>query len=431
MEYLERNLFNEVRKWSDRREIIIIKGPRQSGKTTLLKIISEWLMKEKDVESGNITFVTFEDREEMEKFSANPTDFVKRRISGKGRHYFFIDEAQYCSGIGQKLKLLYDTQENLKFFVTGSSSLELTSETSKFLVGRAFSFELHPFSFHEFLNARDHKLARLFSERNADVKGLVLEGKDFRPAVKDILVCELLDKFGEYATYGGYPEVVKSGTDEEKVIVIKNIINTYLEKDIISYLQITDTVKFRKLVSSLSSITGGLVSYDKLVKSCGGYYKEITHLLDVLEQTYVVRFLRPFHKNMVTELRKSPKVYFHDYGMRNYAINNFNGIDTREDAGKLAENFVLNEVSSYHENTTINFWRTTAKAEVDIILSCGERAVPIEVKFENMKDGNVTRSLLSYIETYKPEFAIVATKDFWGERKIGETSVKFIPLVYF
>jgi len=244
-------------------------------------------------------------------------------------------------------------------------------------------------------------------------------------------VQELLVKFGEYVSYGGYPEVIKAESDNEKVMVIKNIFNTYLEKDIISYLHITDTVKFRKLVSVLSSIIGGLVSYDKLAESCGSYFKEITGLLDVLEQTYVVKFLRPFHRNMVTELRKSPKVYFQDCGMRNYAISNFNRLDIREDAGKLAENFVLNEISSYSEDRFINFWRTTAKAEVDIILSSGERIVPIEVKFEGMKRGKLTRSLTSFIVTYKPDHAIVATKDFWGERMIGKTKVKFIPIVYF
>ncbi len=430
MKYFERNLLAEVKKWTGRREIILIKGPRQSGKTTLLEMLKEWLVSGKAVKPGNISFVTFEDREELEKFSEDPLSFVKRRVSGKGRHYLFIDEAQYCRDAGQKLKLVYDTYDNVKLFVTGSSSLELTSETSKYLVGRVFSFELHPFSFHEFLNARDKKLAALFLEVRSDVVRLILEGKDFRARGKDILVPELLKEFGEYVTYGGYPEVVKSDSDEEKVMVLKNIFNTYLEKDIISYLQITDTGKFRKLVSVLSAITGGLVSYDKLVKSCGGYFKEITGLLDVLEQTYVVKFLRPFHKNMVTELRKSPKVYFHDCGIRNYAISNFNALDIREDAGKLAENFVLNEVSSYSENMFVNFWRTTAKAEVDVILTVGERVVPIEVKFENMKEGEITRSFLSFIETYGPEFAIVATRDFWGERRVGKTVVKFIPIVY-
>ncbi|MBN2330941.1 MAG: ATP-binding protein [Candidatus Aenigmarchaeota archaeon] len=431
MKYFERNLLEELKKWTKRREMIIIKGPRQSGKTTLMKKLGEWLSGDMSVKPEDMTFITFEDREEMEKFSTDPVDFVKRYASDNGMHYLFIDEAQYCRDIGQKLKLIYDTYDDVKLFVTGSSSLEITAETSKYLVGRSFSFELHPFSFHEFLNARDKKLARLFMETKSDLMKLFLEGKEFKSRGKDVHIPELLKMYGEYVTYGGYPEVVKSTSDEERVMVIKNIFNTYLEKDVISYLQITDTGKFRKLVSVLSSITGGLVSYDKLLKSCGGYFKEITGLLDVLEQTYVVKFLRPFHKNMVTELRKSPKVYFHDYGLRNYAINNFNALDIRDDAGKLAENFVLNEVSSYSENMFINFWRTTAKAEVDIVLTIGERIVPIEVKFENMKEEKITRSFLSFIETYEPEFAIVASKDFWGERKIGKTTVKFIPLVYF
>ena len=427
MEYFERNLLEEIKKWMDRREIIAIKGPRQSGKTTLLEMLKEWLIKEKGVDEEDIVFITFEDRELLEKFELDPKSFV-RRFVGERKVYFMIDEAHYCRDIGQKLKLLYDLYKNIKFIITGSSSLEITSETARFLVGRLFSFELLPLNFHEFLKVRDKNLARIYIEKNRQIRKFIFEGKDVEIEEKDIFIKELLEHLNEYLVFGGYPEVVKSKSEEEKRIVIKNIFNTYIEKDVLAYLQITDITRFRRLISILAFTLGNLISYEKLSSYCDTYFKNIVRLLDILQQTYVIKLLRPFHRNLVTELRKNPKVYFYDYGLRNYAINNFNDLELREDAGKLAENFVLNQLET--EELFINFWRTTAKAEVDFVLSDITRIIPIEVKFESFKKPKITRSFHSFLKNYKPKNALVVTKDFWGEKEIGKTKVKFVPIVY-
>lgn len=426
MEYLERNLFKEVKKWIGRREIIVIKGPRQSGKTTLLEMIREWLIKEKMVNENNVILVSFEDRELLERFSVDPKGFVER-YAGEKKSFFLIDEAHYCKELGQKLKLLYDTFKDIKFIVSGSSSFELTSQTAKFLVGRTFSFELFPFSFYEFLLAKDKKLARVYLDKNKKVREFIYEGKELN-FEKEIFVGELSKFLHRYLIYGGYPEVVKGKNEEEKQIILKNIYDTYIEKDIVSFLQITDTIKFRKLVSMLSFNVGNLISYDGLVRDCNSYFKEILKFIDVLEQTYVLRLLRPFHKNLVTELKKNPKDYFLDLGLRNYAIANFNEINIREDRGKIAENFVLNELRK--DNFSLNFWRTAAKAEVDFIISNLKEIIPIEVKFENMKKGKISKSFYSFLNSYAPKRAVVVTKDFFGESLIGETKIKFIPIAY-
>jgi len=433
MKYFERILFNEIKKWVDRKEIISIKGPRQSGKTTLLNMLMEWLEKEKSVKKENIIFLTFEDKEILEKFFLNPKDFVKKFVLDESqRYYFLIDEAHYCKDVGQKLKLLYDSYQNIKFIITGSSSLEITSETAKFLVGRLLSFELLPLSFYEFLNSRDNGLAKMFLEKYKLVENLILKGKDFEIPKNDIFINDMLRYFEEFVLFGGYPEVAKAENEDEKKIILKNIFNTYLDKDIVSYLQITDTIKFRKLVSIFSMLIGGIIKFESLCSQTKSYFKEITYLTDVLEQTYVIRLVRPFYKNLVTELRKNPKVYFLDYGIRNYAINNFNPLEKRSDAGNLAENFILNEIKPVSENLFLNFWRTTAKAEVDFIVSNSNSGIiPIEVKFEEFRKERIGRSLYSFIRNYSPQFAIVVTKDFWGEKIFNSTKVKFIPIAYF
>ncbi|MEW6528483.1 MAG: ATP-binding protein [Candidatus Micrarchaeota archaeon] len=429
MEYLERILFKELQKWDGRRELFAIKGPRQVGKTTLLEMYRVWLLK-KGVNEKNIIFITFEDREMLEKFEKDPLNFVNRFVDAKSRFYFFLDEAHYLHGIGQKIKLIYDKYPNVKIIITGSSSLELISQTAKYLVGRMFSFELLPFNFHEFLLAKDPSLAKIYSKCRTMVRALITKRKNFNIPKNDIIISDLLKYLEEYLIFGGYPAVVLAKNNEEKFIVLKNIFNTYLEKDIISFLQITDSAKFRKIVSILALTCGNILSYNSLATNAGGYFKEIMHIIDVLEQTYIMRRVRPFYANLVTELRKNPKVYFLDSGIRNYAIQNFSELDTRSDKGHLAENFAYNALNEISEGQNLHFWRTTSKAEVDFVVDKSSFLIPVEVKFEPFKKERISKSMRSFISVYSPEFAIIATKDFFGELKIGKTIVKFIPLVY-
>ncbi|MEM2192702.1 MAG: AAA family ATPase, partial [Candidatus Hadarchaeales archaeon] len=143
-EIIPRNILTKLEKLLERREALAIKGPRQSGKTTLLKILARRLEN-----TGKVVFLNFEDPDVLEAFERNPKGYVRSLMLGPERHYFLMDEFHYISEPGKKLKLLYDTFENAKFIVTGSSSQELCGAMAKFLVGRVFFFELLPFSFHE------------------------------------------------------------------------------------------------------------------------------------------------------------------------------------------------------------------------------------------------------------------------------------------
>ena len=417
----------KLKKWVDRREIFAIKGPRQSGKTTLLLMFKDWLERDKGVKPERIVFVSFEDRDELEKFNSSPKEFVKSFLVNDEKHYFLLDEFQYAEKGGQKLKLLFDSFENIKFVITGSSSLELTSKTAKHLVGRVFSFYLGPFSFNEFLNAKNKRLARVYREKNKLVKEFVLNGKAFS-VKKDIFLADFERAFNEFTRFGSYPEVIKALDSETKTEILKNIYETYISKEIIELLRIHDIFKFRKLVSVLASQLGGMTNYNELCSSCSSYYKEIVGLLEILEETFVIKLLRPFHKSMKTELRKNPKVYFVDLGLRNQAINNFNELEKRGDRGEIAENFVLGQLTSIPGKT--NYWRTLGKAEVDFVLTIWSEIIPIEVKFKKFNKPRVSKSFKSFISVYKPSRAVILTKNYWGNTRIGKTSIYFIPIYY-
>lgn len=429
--FFPRRLMEVLKKWIDRREIYAIKGPRQSGKTTLLKMLQQYLIKEKEINPENIIFLTFEDREILEKFSLNPKDYIKSFIGKRQneRFYFFLDEFHYLADGGQKLKLLYDLFENIKFVITGSSSLELTGKTAKFLVGRMFSFYLFELSFAEFIRVKSSQLNNVYLERSKMLKEFINTGKNFR-LEKDIFRSDFEKYFEEYAIFGGYPEVIKTDDSHTKRTILKNIYETYVTRDIIELLRLNNITKFRTTVRLLAVHISSLVNYNSLCSDSKTYYKELKHYLSVLEETYVISLLRPFYTNKATELKKNPKVYFIDNGLRNYSIDNFNKIEFRTDAGNLVENSAYIQLKINCPEFSIKYWRTLAKAEVDFILEKEGKIVPIEVKYSNISGPKISRGFRNFILHYKPEKALVLTKGFCGDLKINSSLIKFIPVWY-
>ena len=429
-QYFQRSLLSELTQWIDRKEIYAIKGPRQSGKTTLLKMLQHYLVEEKGIDPDNIIFLTLEDRENLEKFSRNPREFVRSLTVHKQneRFYFLIDEFQYLPDGGQKLKLLYDIFENIKFIITGSSSLELTGETGKFLVGRMFSFYLYQLSFAEFIRVKSRQLDNVYEEKSKLVRDFITTGNNFQ-IQEDIFGDNFQEYFEEYVLFGGYPEVIKTEDIETKRVILKNIYDTYVSRDIIELLKITDITKLRTVLRLLANQTGNLINYNDLTTDSQSYFTQIKHYLSILEETFIISLLRPFFTNKATELKKNPKVYFIDNGLRNYILNNFNNLEVRPDAGSIIQNAVFTQLKM-NQVDSLRYWRTLAKAEVDFVLELGGELVPIEVKYSLFKVPRISRGFRNFLLQYQPERALVFTKNFWGELKVGSSLVKFVPVWY-
>lgn len=431
-QYLKRELFSHIKKWMNRKEVLAIKGPRQSGKTTLLKMLIKWLEKEKNIEPDNIIFLTFEDKDILEKFSKNPKAFIKSIISHKKNEFFyiFIDEFHYAKDGGQKLKLLYDTNDNIKFVITGSSSLELTGKTAKYMVGRMFSFYLWQLSFQEFIANKSQQLANVYNEYTKYVNDFIFNDKNFQIPRKDIFHKDFEELFQEYAVWGGYPEVVKTDNIKTKKIILKNIYDMYISEDIIDLLKIADYSKFKKVINLLSLEIGNIINFNTLASDSQSYFKEIKHSLSILEETFIISLIRPFFSNKITEIRKNPKVYFIDSGLRNYTINNLNDLSIRADTGHLAENIILTNLTRKKEDIIAKYWRTLGGAEIDFIIEQIQKLIPLEVKYSAFKSPKVSRGFRSFISEYKPRKAVIFTKNFWGEIKVDTTLIKFVPLWY-
>jgi len=419
-----RDIEANLLKWIERREAYAIKGPRQSGKTTLLRILEKSLT----TKGVNTVFLNFEDPDILEAFETNPKEYVKSFLTKEGKYCFLMDEYHYVKDPGKKLKLLYDTFENTKFIVTGSSSLELSGAMAKFLVGRVFFFELFPFSFHEFLVAKDSRLAKIYESNNKKIKEFLLGNET--EVDQDIFLKEISPFFNQYIIFGGYPAVIKAEGFQTKRMILKNIYDTYISKDVVEFLKVTDSLKYRHVVRALAVLIGNLINYNEICSTCQTYYKELRRIISILSETYIIDLLQPFYRNPITELRKVPKVYFFDLGLRNYIIDNFNSLEMRTDTGALIENYILLSLKNNFPEQTINYWRTIAKAEVDFVLRVNDETIPIEVKYQSLKEPKVSRSLRSFIKSYKTKKALAVTKDYWSKTKVNDTNILFVPACY-
>jgi hypothetical protein len=409
---IPRKLLEEIKKFKNRREIIGIRGPRQAGKTTLMKIIESQLK--------NTAFINLDIPENRRVIEETPLDFIKR-YKNKKPLYLFLDEIQRLKD-GESIKIIYDTFEDVKIFFSGSSSLEIKSKILTYLVGRLFLFELFPFDFEEFLIAKDPNLSKILKEKINSVREFIESKRDYidKPSFYE----EFLRYWKEYVIFGGYPEVVKTDDIEIKKKIIQSIKDLYIERDIIQFFKIEETSKFEDFAKILSFSIGNLLSLNSISKEQNINYKKLEEFLEILKNTYIVSEVKPFFKNLITEIKKTSKIYFYDLGLRNSLIKNFLEFDNREDKGKILENFVFRELISNFKDFEIRYWRTTGKAEVDFVLLKENVIVPIEVKYS----GSLGRSFHSFLETYKPERAIVVTLDKFEEKRIKNTKVYFIPV---
>ncbi len=414
MEYYPRKIEKNMDGWLDRKEIILMKGPRQSGKTTLFLHLKEKL-------GGN--YVTLEDEENLSSFEKNPKEFVKRYIENN-KNILFLDEAQYCKNAGKTIKLIFDLySDNLKLFITGSGSFDIKVEIGKNLVGRSIYFELIPLDFEEFLMWKAKDLHKVFIDYKKSFTDFVLEGENFN--VEPAFEKEFNSLLQEYLLFGGYPAIVKENDKDLKKELLKNLTRTYLEKDIFFFFNIMHLEKFKNLLNYVSFNNGSIFEISSIMRELHMDFKTIENYLSVLSNTYIISLLSPYYKNLSTELKKTKKIYFNDTGLRNSLMNNFLPLENRMDKGILYENYIFNELKS-NFNEKMNYWRTTGKAEVDFILHLDNKIIPVEVKSQT----KIRKSYLSFLKTYKPKTGVVFTEKEFKIKKIEDTKVAFIPHFY-
>jgi uncharacterized protein len=403
MVYIKRDLEKKLLKYLENKEILAVIGPRQSGKTTIVKKILS------NTTNKKIKEVSFDNISDLELFITDLDSFIKKYV--ENTDILFIDEIQRANKSGLQLKYIFDNYKNIKIIVSGSSSVDIAIKCLKYLVGRIFVFNLYSFSFNEFLKAKD-----------IDLYNVYIENK-----YKDVVLKKINKYLNEYLIYGGYPKVVLSKDNEEKKVVLKNIYNTHALRDVKDIISLSDDFMLNDLIKALSLQIGDIVNYTNLSSVSGYKYEKLKRVFSVLNKTYICVEIRPFFKNKTKEITKSKKVYFCDLGLRNQIINNFlEDVKFRQDVGKLHENFILLEL--INNEFEVKYWNAKSKAEVDFIIEKSGKIIPIEVK-TTVKKENLTRSFNSFLTKYNPDIGFVATKDFEKTIKKDNTVVYFVPYV--
>lgn len=431
---VERDLIYKINPFLPRDEFISIIGPRQAGKTTLLELLRGYLINEMKVNPGMIFNITFEDRRLLMEFEKDPASFVRSFAGSDSQQkaYLMIDEFQYAHEGGQKLKLIYDTIKGIKIIITGSSSLEIRAKTGKFMVGRLINFYLYPFNFHEYLKARNQRLAGIYAENSARINDCFL--KDKRLKLKkgpDLFVEELIREFEMYSVWGGYPAVVLAARDPERRKLLAEIYNNYILKDIKTLLELATEKNLFLLSQYLAAQAGNILVYQNLSQASGLEYRKLKEHLSILDETFICRQLRPFFRNNQKELSRNPKIYFIDMGFRHNLMENMAGLSGRPDAGAIVENTCFIRLNQLYEGINkINFWRTKSGAEVDFILHEAGKIIPIEVKYSVFEQERLSKGFMSFIDSFKPRQAIVFTKNYWGWSQKGKTAILFSPVYY-
>lgn len=362
---MERTYFDTLIDDLEKKQISLLIGSRQVGKTTLLKQILAKLKGRNEL----CAFINLENKEYRKLLDEHPEhmfQIVPPLVKGR-RLFVVIDEIQYLQDPSNFLKHLYDEYgEQIKFIVSGSSSFYIDKKFKDSLSGRKRLIEISTLTLAEMLRFKGREdLAVLLNQ------GLIpLIPRD-----------EILKYYYEYLVYGGYPDVVLADDPNEKIRVLKELADSYAKKDAVeAKLQRPDM--YLKLLKLLAGRIGCLMNTQALVGDVGLGQKTLDSYLWVLRKSFHIHYVSPFHRNIASELRKMPKVYFNDLGLRNYLMGDFSPIGVRSDRGELLENYAYLLLREMYSVDNIRFWRTQKKHEIDFIVSdfFGQSAA-IEIKY--------------------------------------------------
>jgi predicted AAA+ superfamily ATPase len=362
--FIEKKIIDALGK----KKAAIIMGARQTGKTTVLHQLFD--------NKHDVLWLNGDDAD-VQSVLENITSTRWNAIIGQNK-IVIIDEAQYIENIGIKLKLITDQLPEIQLIATGSSSFDLANKINEPLTGRKREIMLFPLSFAEMTAHHG-----LLEERRLLPHRLV---------------------------FGCYPEVVSNFGNEKEIL--KELINSYLFKDVLKWERIRKPDKIVKLLQALAFQAGQLVSYNELGQICGLDSKTIEQYIILLEQSYIIFRLSAFSRNLRNELKNSRKIYFYDNGIRNALISNFNPVELRNDIGVLWENFMISEriKKLNYDNLWVNnwFWRTQQQQEIDYIEESDGKISAFEFKWN--PEAKI-KKISSFLDAYPNSSLNVVNRD--------------------
>jgi predicted AAA+ superfamily ATPase len=350
----KRKIIDKIKIFLKTNDILLFYWARQVGKTSLMRYIQNNFFKE------NSIFIDLEKESNLDLLNKDADIFIEYLKSyhwwkEQNKIVIFIDEIQYLDNPTSFLKYIYDSYKNIKLIISWSSTLEIRWKLKDSLVGRIIKFDIYPLSFEEFL---------IFKNKNKLLNILWKKNK------LEIIDNEFKFLFEEYIKFWWYPKIVLSKNMIIKKEYLKQIYNTYIEKDIKDIWKIKEVKKFNKLIKILAIHSWNLLNISELSNSIWATIKTINNWLFLLENTFVIKLSTPFSNNIRWELTKMPKIFFIDNGIRNFISDNY-----RIECNSF-ETSIFNYINNSYKSQNINFYRTQDQKEIDFILDW----IPYEVK---------------------------------------------------
>jgi len=399
------------------KEIIVLIGSRQVGKTTIMRQIKQRLLEEKQTEEKNI--FTFDLEGYADQLVWNEPLQIEEKLKTIGAtpntKYIFVDEFTRVPNSTSTIKYIHDHYPHVKFIISGSSSISILKNIKESMAGRKQIFEIYPFNFAEFLSINNPKAKE------------EMETFSQNPLLTEPAVSILNLAMKEFLQFGGYPAVVMSRDTETKQNKISELVNSYLIKDIQTLARDKTMESFSKLLTALAAQNSSLLNVSNLAKTLNLPHATIIRQLNILSNTYFLHLLPPFFKNKQKELVKMNKAFLSDTGLANYLLNRPSLSPGSSEYGSTVEVFVALEffktIGSWDK---IHYWRDKAGHEVDFVLKTQNQIIPIEVK--SGPCDKIPTGLKNFIDLYKPTQAFVLNEKFVGEIKSGDCHIYFRPL---
>jgi uncharacterized protein len=362
-----RNLQSKIKERLNKGKVIVLVGPRQVGKTTVINSL---------LKNIPYLFLDGDDASVCDELSKANTEMLKS-IIGEYK-YVFIDEVQRIPNIGLKLKIMVDQIKNVQVIVSGSSTLDISDLTQEPLTGRKFEFQMFPVSWNEF----ETNVGYMKAQQQLELRMI----------------------------YGMYPDVINNLGNEYEIL--KNLVSSYLYKDILALTGIRKSDVLEKILQALALQVGSEVSYNEIAQLVGVDKNTVNNYIDLLEKSFVIFRLNSFSRNIRNEIKANRKIYFYDNGVRNMLIGNFNNLTLRQDKGALWENFLVAErkklLSYENSNAKPYFWRTTTQQEIDYVEVDADDVNAFEIKWKAKK----AKLPKSFSDNYSGSFSVITAENF-------------------